>query len=216
MKMRYTDIIFDVDGTLIDTEKTGVLSFLQTVKELMGEEWSYERGYTVFGIPSSKVADFIGYPDGRLFEEVWERHFIEMRHLASPFPGMEDILKAAKSAGLRTGIVSSRSRKEYDLDWQFAPYTHYFDYVVLADATERHKPFPDPIYKYIEMASEGLVEKISPSDCIYLGDTDHDSGCAHAAGCDFALADWRKRGMQGISAEYHFTDAQEAIEIILQ
>ena len=42
---RYTDIVFDIDGTLIDTERTGVLSLIQTVKELTGKEMSYEEAY---------------------------------------------------------------------------------------------------------------------------------------------------------------------------
>ena len=44
---------------------------------------------------------------------------------------------------------------------------------------------------------------------LYLGDTIHDWQCGHAAGCDFALADWKKRGWQGIAAEYRFTDEAE-------
>ena len=48
---RYTDIVFDIDGTLLDTERTGVLSLIQTVKELTGKEMSYEEAYGYFGTP---------------------------------------------------------------------------------------------------------------------------------------------------------------------
>ena len=44
------------------------------------------------------------------------------------------------------------------------------------------------------------------SETLYLGDTMHDYRCGHDAGCDFALADWRGRGTQGIPADYVFTD----------
>ena len=42
----YTDFVFDIDGTLLDTERTGVLSLMQTIRELTGREVSYDRPTT--------------------------------------------------------------------------------------------------------------------------------------------------------------------------
>ena len=50
MARNYDNIIFDIDGTLIDTEKTGVLSLIQTVRELLGREMPYDEAYSYFGI----------------------------------------------------------------------------------------------------------------------------------------------------------------------
>ncbi|MBQ5482434.1 MAG: HAD hydrolase-like protein, partial [Bacteroidales bacterium] len=66
---------------------------------------------------------------------------------------------------------------------------------------ERHKPYPDPMLAYLRTAGA------TAETTLYLGDTQHDWRCGHDAGCDFALADWRLRGDQGIPAEYRFTDA---------
>ena len=43
----------------------------------------------------------------------------------------------------------------------------------------------------------------------------HDYSCGHDAGCDFALADWRGRGTQGIPADYVFTD-EEGLRALLE
>ena len=49
---------------------------------------------------------------------------------------------------------------------------------------------------------------------LFIGDTMHDWRCGHDAGCDFALADWRKRGMQDIPADYRFESAGELRKIV--
>ena len=56
----YKLAVFDIDGTLIDTERTGVESLVMTIRELLGKDIPYEEAYKAFGIPSSKVADLYG------------------------------------------------------------------------------------------------------------------------------------------------------------
>ena len=198
---RYADIVFDIDGTLLDTERTGVLSLLQTVWELTGREMSYEEGYGFFGIPSALASERLGCSDAARFAEVWEEHFQELMYLVHPFPGVEEVLSDVKAAGFRTGIVTSRSRFEFSYDPTLKRWGAFFDRVVCSEDSQRHKPFPDPMLTY--MAAMGA----SPETTLYVGDTVHDWQCGHDAGCDFALADWNGRGEQGIAAEYRFTDA---------
>ena len=111
-------IIFDIDGTLIDTERTGVLSLIQTVKELMGKEMPYDEAYKYFGIPSGKVAPMMGYPDAKLFERRWEEHFIGLMHLMKAFPGVEEMMERLAQAGCRMGCAfcaSTLNGLEYNL-----------------------------------------------------------------------------------------------------
>ena len=205
---RYTDFVFDIDGTLLDTERTGVLSLIQTVRELLGREMPYEEAYGFFGIPSSKASSILHYADEERFAVVWEEHFQELMHLVSPFPGVEAVLRDLKAAGRRTGVVTSRSRTEIAYDPHLAKLLPYFDVVIGSEQSVRHKPFPDPMLAYFAAAGA------EPGTTLYLGDTMHDWCCGHEAGCDFALADWRNRGWQGIAAEYRFTDEASLREIL--
>ena len=197
---RYTDIVFDIDGTLIDTERTGVLSLIQTVKELTGKEMSYEEAYGYFGTPSARASRELGCSDAAHFAEVWEEHFQELMYLVKPFPGVEQLLADVKKAGLRTGIVTSRSHFEFSYDPTLKRWGAFFDKVVCSEDSERHKPFPDPMLAYMKAVGA------KPETTLFVGDTVHDWQCGHAAGCDFALADWSGKGDQGIAAEYRFTD----------
>ena len=198
---RYTDIVFDIDGTLLDTERTGVLSLIQTVRELTGKEMSYEEAYGYFGTPSARASRELGCSDAAHFAEAWEEHFQELMYLVKPFPGVEQLLADVKKAGLRTGIVTSRSHFEFSYDPTLKRWGAFFDKMVCSEDSERHKPFPDPMLAYLQAVGT------TPEATLFVGDTVHDWQCGHAAGCDFALADWFGRDNPEIKAEYRFTDA---------
>lgn len=201
MIRHYDDFVFDIDGTLLDTERTGVLSLMQTIRELTGVEVPYEEAYHFFGVPSSKAASTLGYADEARFAEVWEAHFQELMYLVQPFPGVVAVLEDLRATGARLGVVTSRSRQEIAYDPHLAKLLPLFDVVISSEDSLRHKPFPDPMLAYLEKA--GARKETT----LYLGDTMHDWRCGHDAGCDFALADWKGRGDQGIPAEYCFSDA---------
>ena len=208
MRRTYEDFVFDIDGTLLDTERTGVLSLRQTIRELTGEEVVYEEAYRFFGVPSAKVASSLGYADESRFGEVWEQHFQELMYLVSPFPGVVPVLYDLRATGARLGVVTSRSRFEIEYDAHLAALLPLFDVVICSADSVRHKPYPDPMFAYLEKA--GARQETT----LFVGDTMHDWRCGHDAGCDFALADWKKRGAQEIPAEYRFTDAAEMREVL--
>ena len=207
--MTYRNIIFDIDGTLIDTEKTGVLSLIQTVRELLGRDMPYDEAYSYFGIPSAKVAPLMGYPGAEQFAEVWEEHFVELMHLMKAFPGVEEMLQRLSAAGCRIGCVTSRNRYEFEKDVELKPLLKYFEVEICAEDTLLHKPDPEPALEFLRRTGA------EAADTIFIGDTLHDCQCAHGAGIHFLLADWRSRGMQGIPAEYRAENAMEMLKAIL-
>ena len=91
---------------------------------------------------------------------------------------------------------------------------HFFDHIVCSEDSIRHKPFPDPMYAFMKKAELASGDRTDPSECIFIGDTMHDWQCGHDAGCDFALADWNDRGLQGIPAEYHLHRTVEILSLL--
>lgn len=206
--MKYRHFLFDIDGTLLNTEKTGVLSLQQTVLELTGKNMAYEELYDFFGLPSAEASKVLGASDAQQFAETWEIHFQELMHLVTVFPGVEDALAAIKKAGCHLGIVTSRNRFELGYDPTLRKWSSFFDLMVSSEDTVRHKPFPDPILFYMEKMNA------SKEECIYIGDTTHDWQCACGAGIDFALADWNGRGPRGISPQYHVKSSQDILNLL--
>ncbi len=211
----YKLAVFDIDGTLIDTERTGVESLVLTIRELMGKDVSYEEAYKVFGIPSGKVAGLLGYADARGFGDRWEENFVALSHHIRPMPGVLEALRRVKAAGLATGVVTSRSHMEFDKDVYLKEMLPYLGHVVCSEDTPHHKPHPEPLLHCIGLASRSLGEAVEPREVLFLGDTQHDYACARDAGCDFALADWKGRGWQDIPARYKFSDAREMLALLL-
>ncbi|MCQ2141265.1 MAG: HAD family hydrolase [Bacteroidales bacterium] len=212
--MNYSHVIFDIDGTLVDTERTLVFSLQKTLKDLMGLEKSYDELYPYFGIPSAVVAEMFAYEDLQKFGHEWEKNFLGFSNLMVAFEGVPQMLADVKSAGIVTGIVTSRSHHEIEHDRILHEFIDKFDLIICAGDTERPKPYPDPMFKFIELASEKAGRKVSKEECVYLGDTKHDWESAHGADIDFCLADWRGRGLQGIDAQHRFTSADELRQIL--
>lgn len=210
---KYTLLAFDIDGTLVDTEGTSISSLQKTVKDLMGMEISYEKALETFGIPSYLVPEIYGYHTPEEFSRTWASNFIALNYLMKPFPGVLDVLSELRKRGYIIGAVTSRNLFEMEKDPNAPVLKPFFDIIITAEDTVKHKPDPDPTLELIRRASAMIGRQIEPGECLYLGDTAHDFGCGHDAGADFALADWKKRGAGDIPADYVFTDAEELLNI---
>lgn len=205
----YNHILFDIDGTLLDSEQTGMQSLQMTIKDFTGRDLSFEEVLPYFGLPSKDVSSRIGVEDAYAFGVKWEEHFQELMYLSKIFPGITDTLKKLKEDGKSLSIITSRNHVEIQYDPMLAQLLPYFDFLFGSDDTERPKPFPDPILEYIRRTGAKKEE------CIYLGDTPHDYFCARDAGVDFALADWKHRGCpDSVEAKFIFHSASEILENI--
>lgn len=179
-------IVFDVDGTLIDTEDAVLNSLQQALLEVQGQSRSTGEIRFVLGIPGARALPRLGIApeDMDRVNERW--NFFLKDHLDSItiFPGIMDVLKRLKEKGVSTGIVTSKTRRELEDD--FVPFglMEYLTHVVCADDTVHHKPHSDPILKWLERSGA------DPSETIYIGDTTYDMECAQGAGVEFGLAVW--------------------------
>lgn len=208
----YRHIVFDLDGTLIDTETTSLVSLHDTILEVLGEDRDLESLRYYFSIPSGKVGAHFGAPDEKLFIDTWNRKWDEMVDLTRPFEGALETVRLAHDLGMTVGCVSSRIEPEFYGDRHLQSVIDCFDVVVLAGDTPHHKPSPEPMLLFMEKASGKTGKAVLPEECLFLGDTKADCDCAQGSGAHFALADWSCRGTQGMAPEYHFqkmSDLQE-------
>lgn len=204
----YTTIIFDVDGTLIDTEMA-VLSSLQTLlKADYNQEYAMEDLRFVLGIPGADALHQLGISDIEHANDRWNDFMKDYFGSIHVFRGIHELLQGLNSNDINLGIVTSKTREELIHD--FIPFglSKYLAHMVCADDTVRHKPHPEPLLKFIEISNAEL------NTAIYIGDTRYDYECAREAGIDFGLALWGCNAHEGIHAKYRFEQPQDIMKYI--
>lgn len=205
----YECIAFDVDGTLVDTNKSIIVSLQKALLEELGRNYTEDELRFILGIPGSVALEHLGVPDIQAASKKWIAYVRENSHLVSVFPGIEDLLAGLRTAGVVLALVTSRTRAELDRDLSRFGLLKSFPLVVCADDTERGKPHPDPLLKLL--ADTGLKS----TDVLYVGDTLYDSQCAQAAGVKFALALWGAANPD-VPCDYRLEHPEELMHLCRQ
>ncbi|MCX7708310.1 MAG: HAD family hydrolase [Clostridia bacterium] len=206
----YQCAIFDVDGTLIDTEQAVIGSLQRVLKEELSKDFPADELSFVLGIPGAAALSQLGIKNVEDANRKWNIYFKDYTQYIRVFPQIETTLKKLKELNVKTGIVTSKTREELDNDFVPFALTDFIDIVVCADDTTRHKPHPEPILKFLQDA------KLRPSEALYIGDTHYDSQCARDAGVVFGLALWGARSPDTILCDYKFNNPQEIVPLFIK
>ncbi|HYE11436.1 MAG TPA: HAD family hydrolase [Patescibacteria group bacterium] len=201
-------VVFDVDGTLIDTGEAIISSLQKVLKENSGQAYSDDELSFAFGIPGAVTLAKLGVSDIEASLEKWIKYLNDFSDTMKIFDGIESCLKKIKELNIKTGIVTSKTKEEFDSN--FIPFglESYFDYVICADDTDKHKPHPEPILKLMEMCGD------DPKDLVYIGDTKYDKECAEGAGVRFGLALWGAKSTDGFDSSYILHSPNDILELI--
>lgn len=204
--MGYRHIVFDVDGTLVDTLYSTTQALQDVLKEATGVVWPREELEFSYGIPGIDTLRQLKVEAPETLLRQWEDKLDDYRQFDHVFEGIPELLATLRGAGVALGIVTSRTRKEFDADIAKLDIAPYFQRVICADDTVGHKPQPDPLLKYLERTG------CAKEETLYIGDSVYDLGCAQAAGVDFGLAGWGATKRHG--GRYVFETPADVSKII--
>jgi N-acetyl-D-muramate 6-phosphate phosphatase len=182
-------VLFDLDGTLLDTapDMVGALNALRREHSLSPLPFEAVRGAVSHG--AARVVK-LGFPDAdpEGFAGL-QRRFLEIYRGALSletrlFPGMDQVLQALAQSGVKCGIVTNKA------GWLTEPLLDElglrarFACVVSGDTLAERKPHPKPLLHAAALAD------VPPSACIYVGDAERDVQAAHAAAMPALVADY--------------------------
>ncbi len=178
-------VLFDLDGTLIDTVELILESFRYTTKTVLGREIPDEELMEFVGCPL--VVQMRGFDESRADELVTVyREYNALVHdqLIKGYPGVEASLAELRRREIPLGIITSKSHSVAQKGLDRFGLGEYFDVMVAFDDVELHKPDPHPLRVASDMMGVDL------SACIYLGDSPHDMTAALAGDAIAVAALW--------------------------
>ena len=190
-----TDVVlFDLDGTLVDTTDLILQSFAFTfAAHLPGRLPSRAELVATFGrsLPAT-LRDMAAEhgaadPEALATEMLATYREFQVEHhdtLIRPFAGIDQALAALHDAGHRLGVVTSKMRHSARRGLRLFDLERYFEVAVFHDDVTRHKPDPEPLLEAARRAG------VAPARAIYVGDSTHDVIAGHAAGMRTAAVLW--------------------------
>lgn len=189
--------IFDIDGTLINTEKAIIKGLQELLLEVKGVPYEPEQLYFCLGIPGPITLKQLGVEgDLAAILKKWDAYYCKHGGDVTIYPDIPEVLKKLKENGISLGVITSKNQEEYDYDMIRLGLAGYFSITVTATDTLEHKPDPAPMFFYLEKAG------ILPEQAVYIGDSIYDMKCAEGAGVPRALALWGCKYPEEITADY--------------
>jgi pyrophosphatase PpaX len=184
--VRYTVILFDLDGTLIDSGPIILASMRHASVTVLGREPDEELVRSAIGGPGliSQMRDLD--PD-RVDElvDVYRAHNEPLHATLEPFDGIFELLQELRRRGHRIGIVTAKRVSTVGLAFERLPWLgESIDVLIGAEDTERHKPDPDPVLEALDRLGARA------EDAVYVGDSPFDIRAGKAAGALSIAVGW--------------------------
>lgn len=188
-------IIFDLDGTLLDTLTDLTSSVNYALKKYQLPTYSQDQVREMVGNGVTVLMER-AVPGGQSFGKfqdclkTFKEHYeIHKKDNTCPFPGIIDFLQEADASGFKLAVVSNK----FDLAVKGLCQDFFSPYIITAigeSSQTAPKPAPDTVFKAMEELHS------SPENCIYVGDSDVDISTARNAGIPCISVSWGFRSQK--------------------
>lgn len=184
-EIRY--VLFDLDGTLIDSRDSIVASGLATAERFSPGRFTSEQLIARFGEPFPNFIEELGInkEDGEEVLSYFLQHNAAYHdQLVKPFPMVLPCLYELREAGYILGVVTNKDRQAALKglnQWRMAS---LMDVIVTINDVERGKPDPEPIQQAL------MALNANPSEAIMVGDSIYDMLASDAARTISVLIEW--------------------------
>lgn len=210
-----TAVLFDFDGTLVDTTELIHQSMRHATSTVLGRE--YPREDLLNGVGKPLPEQMKAFDPERVDEllEYYHRHQ-EAHHdqLIKEFSGVEGALSRLREAGLELGVVTSKRRVSVDQALESFPgLGRVVDRFVTLEDTTEHKPHPEPLLKGLQMLGATREESV------YVGDAPYDIAAAKAAGLASIGVSWGAfpyESLREAGPDHLFEDMEGVVETLLR
>lgn len=191
-------VLFDLDGTLINTYEAILRSMRHAMRTVLGQEHSDEWLMRKVGQPlRTQMMDYAHSEEEcdellRVYREYQAGIHDEV---IKAYPGTQETLAKLVEAGYPLGVVTSKLHGPAKADLEFFNLGSYFNCLVGADDCEQHKPDPHPVVYGAELLGFDV------KNCLYVGDSPYDMQAGNSAGATTVAALWGMFSIEVLEAE---------------
>lgn len=212
--MKFDAVLYDFDGTLVDTIPMIVNSFHYAFQKVLSIQKSDDVIKSTIGLPLwTAFQEYDVETQKALHAAYQEENERLLPHAVEIFDGIEIGLRKIQAMGVTQGVVTSKRRepalftmKQFNID-------SFFDIIVSREDTAEHKPGPAPLLFAAEQLGISDMKRI-----LYVGDSVHDLRCAHSAGAASAAVAWTRMPEEELKAENptYWIESLDSISCILE
>jgi len=213
---RFDAVLFDLDGTLLDSVDLILVSYRHTLEAHgipIPEESAIRSG---IGRPLEE--QFARWLDdeveiARMIETYREHNLAIHDERVRAFPGVNEVVDELRARGTKLAIVTSKRREGTHRGLASLELADHFEMLVCWDDVERPKPHPEPVMR----ALKGLGG-VDPSHAVFVGDSTHDVRSGNAAGVHTAAVTWGvapREELEQARPDSWVKDAKELASLLL-
>lgn len=213
----YKAVIFDLDGTLLDTLGDLHAAVNHALRTFAFPERSLDEVRRFIGNGVVKLMQR-ATPEGtdketdeKCFEAFREYYLIHMRDMTAPYEGVISLIESLRSKGIKTAVVSNKLHQAvYELCLDYFP--GLIDEAIGVSVEKERKPSPVNVYKAMEKLG------VTADECIYIGDSEVDVQTSHNAGVKCISVTWGFRDREELikaGAEIICDSCSEIMDIIV-
>lgn len=186
--MNVDTVIFDIDGTLLDSIQKYFNCMDTVLKKTFGRTFPREAIEATFGLPMRAAMPVLGIADEdvSVLESEVVSYICNLDEEIAFYPGIVETVSELRDQGFRLGIATSRTLEEVHGDKNIKGIISFFDAVSATSSEVRPKPAPDILLRVLDDLSA------EPGQAVYIGDTRLDCLCARSAGTHFIGAGWNR------------------------
>ena len=212
LKQPLRAVLFDLDGTLIDSIDHIIACWQETVRTSLGREITREEVLPTLGRALLECFEEIAPGRGEEMREFYRAHQKSTHDtMVTLFPGTREALDRLSDARLTLGVVTSKGLPVATEGLNLFGLMSYFSTLVTYEDTTRHKPNPDPLLVGLERLG------MQPADVVYIGDAVVDIQAGKAAGMHTIGATWGAGDRESLIAAMpdHLCDSMDEVAALL-
>lgn len=205
-------VLFDLDGTLLDTHDLLAVSYDHAIRTVLHEEWPVSKLLSMAGTPlDTQMVQFAGGDKelGAQLSQVY-REYNEAVHdeYVHAYPGIPEVLDELAKRGLKMGVVTSKRQALARHGLEICGISQYLPILVAPDNFPIYKPEPGPVLHGCELLG------LAPEEVVYVGDSPFDMHAGNGAGCPTVACTWGFFTLEQLEPEHPTVYCHDAADLV--